>query len=132
MRIYIIVPIALFLLANEYLYTGQSLLVGIGNGSCIHDDIAVRMFDTGRYISMISIVIVVIIAIIFRNKSNKFFTIFLVISSIFVFVIPIGFFWKSFNIRNNDICKGGLWDSKYCQMKNGKCIKEFEDGEFNE
>ena len=117
MRIYIIVPIALFLLASVYLCTGQSILVGIGNGSCIHDDLAVSVFDTGRYISMISIVITMILTIIFRNKSNKFFTIFIVISCLFVFVIPYGFVHKSADMRNNDICKGGLWDSKYCQMK---------------
>ena len=129
--VYSIIPLAIFLLIFEYiLCDGRTMLFGIGNGSCIHGDLAVSIFDTGRYISMISTVIVVIIAIIFRKKSNKFFAIFLVISSIFVFVIPYGFVWKSFNIRDNDICKGGLWDSKYCQMKNGKCIKEFEDGKY--
>ena len=79
---------------------------------------------------MISIVITMILTIIFRNKSNKFFTIFIVISCLFVFVIPYGFVHKSADMRNNDICKGGLWDSKYCQMKNGKCVKEFEDSEI--
>ena len=116
----------LVLLFLEWVFTGQSIVVGIDNGSCIHDKLAVSMFDTGRYISMISIIVVMILTIIFRKKSNKFFAIFLLIFSIFVFVIPIGFSMKSSNIRNNDICRGTLWDSKYCQKKNGKCIKEVE------
>ena len=116
----------LVLLFLEWVFTGQSIVVGIDNGSCIHDKLAVSIFDTGRYISMISIVTLIVLTIIFKNKSNKFFIILLLVSIIFVFVIPIGFSMKSSNIRNNDICRGSLWNSKYCQMKNGECIKEVE------
>ena len=116
----------LVLLFLEWVFTGQSIVVGIDNGSCIHDKLAVSIFDTGRYISMISIVTLIVLTIIFKNKSNKFFIMLLLVSIIFVFVIPIGFSMKSSNIRNNDICRGSLWNSKYCQMKNGECIKEVE------
>ena len=116
----------LVLLFLEWVFTGQSIVVGIDNGSCIHDKLAVIIFDTGRYISMISIVTLIVLTIIFKNKSNKFFIMLLLVSIIFVFVIPIGFSMKSSNIRNNDICRGSLWNSKYCQMKNGECIKEVE------
>ncbi len=110
----------------EFFLTGQSIVVGIGNGSCLHDELSVSMFDTGRYISMMSIAILMLLTVLFRKKSNRFFILLFLVSSIFVFVLPIVFSMRSSYIRNNDICRGDLWDSKYCQKVDGECIEEIE------
>ena len=117
----------LLLLVLEYIITGQKIVVGSGNGSCIHDDLAVKVFDIGRYISMVSIVLLCILILIFRKKSSKFFTVLFIIFGVLIFVVPYGFSIASSNIRDNDICKIDKWDSKYCQKKNGKCIEYIED-----
>ena len=114
----------------EFFLTGQSIVVGIGNGTCLHDELSVSMFDTGRYISMISIVVLMVLIYIFRKKSNKFVLILLLVSSIFIFVLPILFTKRSAYIRNNDICKGDSWDSVYCQKVDGECIEEIEVNKY--
>ena len=114
----------------EFFLTGQSIVVGIGNGTCLHDELSVSMFDTGRYISMISIVVLMVLIYIFRKKSNKFVLILLLVSSIFIFILPILFTKRSAYIRNNDICRGDLWDSEYCQKVDGECIEEIEVNKY--
>jgi len=126
-RCIIYILFLLILLVLEYIITGQKIVVGIGNGSCIHDDLAIKVFDIGRYISMISIVLLCILISIFRKKSSKFFVVLSIIFGILIFVVPFGFNIASSNIRNNDICKGDRWDSKYCQKRDGKCVEYIED-----
>lgn len=126
-RCIIYILFLLVLLVIEYIINGQKIVVGIGNGSCIHDDLAVKVFDIGRYISMVSIVLLCILILIFRKKSSNFFTVLFIIFGVLIFVVPYGFSIASSNIRDNDICKIDKWDSKYCQKKNGKCIEYIED-----
>ena len=125
--LFIILFVMLFI---EYFLTGQSIVVGVGNGTCLHDELSVSLFDTGRYISMMSIAILMLLTVLFRKKSNKFFLILLLVSSVFIFVLPIVYSMRSTYIRNNDICKGDSWDSKYCQYVDGECLEEIEVSKY--
>ena len=92
---------------------------------CDHDKLIKNITNISFYISIITFVLFVLLVIIFRKKSDKFYKIFLMISSIFIFVIPIGLDITSYIIHKNDSCSFNSWKNVKCIKRNetGKCLK---------
>ena len=77
---------------------------------CDHDNLLNLMNDISYYISFISIIVFIILTIVFIKKSDKFFEKYILLSLVFIVIIPIGISIMAGIIKSNDNCRiGSPW-----------------------
>lgn len=121
----IIIPALLFLLFFEWVMVPSFI------GSCKLGDSFYTIINVAYYISVVSIVVTIILILLFLKKSDKFFGIFIVISCVFVLVIP----YVIVLFSGENTCKSdAMWESFDCleRDKNGNCIEYTIGDEENE